>query len=116
MQKRNNILRVAVQKSDGGPTAVGFLLVARNACNAHIAKLVVAEHARGVGVGKSLLDSLLASLKESRCLSCTLHVEEARLVAQKLYASRGFKVAGKRLDDYYAKGRHAWKMELDMML
>ena len=52
-------------------------------------------------------------LRRGWLFGCTLHVDEANGAARALYASEGFVATGRR-PDYYAVGRHAIAMQLEL--
>eukprot|EP00040_Diaphanoeca_grandis_P009900 m.50689 g.50689 ORF g.50689 m.50689 type:complete len:250 (-) comp21330_c0_seq3:369-1118(-) len=97
------------------PPVVGFILISRMGLSACITKLCVANDHRSRGIGGALLDHALQTLKVARCMMVSLHVDIDRTVARTLYQKRGFVDAGGKLLDYYADGRHAYKMELDFL-
>eukprot|EP00040_Diaphanoeca_grandis_P009899 m.50683 g.50683 ORF g.50683 m.50683 type:complete len:114 (-) comp21330_c0_seq2:369-710(-) len=61
--------------------------------------------------------TIAAAVSAVHCLimMVSLHVDIDRTVARTLYQKRGFVDAGGKLLDYYADGRHAYKMELDFL-
>jgi len=79
-----------------------------------IQTIALAETARGRGTGRALLAALLeqASLRGVR--NVFLDVRADNPVAQKLYASEGFREIGTRLNYYAADGVDAIVMQLDV--
>ena len=57
---------------------------------AWIAELVVADRARGAGIGAALLDAVLALAGEHGAYACVLESGTQRMVAHRLYAAAGF--------------------------
>lgn len=57
---------------------------------AWIAELVVADRARGAGIGAALLDTVLALAVEHGVYACVLESGTQRKVAHRLYAAAGF--------------------------
>lgn len=67
---------------------------------AHITNIAVGPRARGHGVGRRLLEGLLATGYEKRCLRYTLEVRRSNIIAQKLYESCNFQQKGVRFGYY----------------
>lgn len=83
-----------------GEELVGYLIAHVVCDEAHIVSLGIDPHWRGRGLGRMLLDDFLrASLVENVSV-VTLEVRASNLVAQKLYQSSGFSVAGIRKHYY----------------
>ncbi len=61
---------------------------------AWIPELIVAERARGGGIGASLLDDALATALERGAYACVVESGRQRQVAQRLYAAAGFSEPG----------------------
>ena len=68
---------------------------AKRTINIH--DLGVAEHSRGQGVGRSLLNRVVEIGKQNDCCKLTLEVESGNVSARGLYESLGFRV-GEHLD------------------
>ena len=94
---------------------VGYALVQRSSLVASVAKLVVMPACRRQGIGRLLLVQAVEASRAARAQACTLHVDEANAPAATLYTSVGFTVTNRRAD-YYALGRHALAMQLDLEL
>jgi len=92
---------------------VGYALVQRSSLVASVAKLVVMPAHRRQGIGRRLLVHAIEASRAARAQACTLHVDEANAPAAALYTSVGFTVTSRRAD-YYALGRHALAMQLDL--
>ena len=102
-------------EGSGSGVVVGYALLQRSSLVACVAKLVVSPHARRRGVGRALLARAVSAARDGppRAQACTLHVDEANGAARALYASAGFVATGRRAD-YYAVGRHAIAMQLEL--
>ena len=101
----------AVVESDSGEV-VGFGYWRRYARATHrpqadLERLVVASGARGRGVGRRLLRSLVASAAAAGVETLTLDVRGDNAAAIALYASEGFATYG-RLPDFVAFGDRRW--------
>ena len=94
---------------------VGYVVVQRSSLVASVAKLVVMPACRRQGIGRLLLVQAVEASRAARAQACTLHVDEANAPAATLYTSVGFTVTNRRAD-YYALGRHALAMQLDLEL
>ena len=87
-------------------TAAGALLayfiVLRAADEAEVANLAVQPHARRAGIGRAVLERLLARAAQEGVRAVYLEVRESNVAAQALYAAHGFVQAGRRRG-YYRK-------------
>ena len=96
-----------------GAEVVGFV-----ACEARgaLRKLAVwPERARRHGIARALLRAALAAMKCGGVLAARLHVDTSNSRALALYETSGFVRDGSVIQDYYAPGRHAWRMLLDFV-
>jgi [ribosomal protein S18]-alanine N-acetyltransferase len=66
----------------------------------------VAPAMQNEGLGRKVLDALLAQARERGASSVWLEVREDNTAAQRLYAAAGFSPSSMR-HDYYGAGRHA---------
>lgn len=84
--------RVAVRDGDvvGMCTLVFRTPFFMPAPQAWIPELIVAERARGSGIGAALLDDALTTALEHRAYACVLESGPQRQVAHRLYAAAGF--------------------------
>ena len=78
----------------------GFLVARHIGVEWELENLVVAPSARRKGVGRQLLDALLAAAREINSESVFLEVRELNVAARKLYESAGFQLAGRRKSYY----------------
>ncbi|RLK47930.1 ribosomal protein S18-alanine N-acetyltransferase [Microbacterium telephonicum] len=100
---------------DGG-RVVGYagLRAPAGANDGDIQTIALADSARGRGAGRALLAALLeqAALRDVRHVFLDVRADNA--VAQKLYASEGFREIGIRANYYAADGVDAIVMQLDV--
>lgn len=81
---------------------------------AHITLLAVAQAHRRQGLGKTLLQALLATAEQRQLERATLEVRASNQLAMDLYHQFGFQLAGRR-KRYYPDGEDAlilWKNHL----
>lgn len=90
----------SVAESEG--EVVGYTIAWAIGDEAELANLAVAPGRRGQGIGRLLLDALLALLDARGGANVFLEVRDSNEAAQALYRSRGFTAAGRR-KDYYRK-------------
>lgn len=83
------------------------LFVVRDEAN--IQTLAVAERMQGTGLGRRLLDALLAEADRRGCRVVFLEVRAENEPARRLYGRAGFEVIGRRRD-YYGRGADALVM------
>jgi ribosomal protein S18 acetylase RimI-like enzyme len=97
IRRPNDASRVTVR--DGAVTGICTLELRANlrrlAAEAWIPELVVAEQARGQGIGAALLDSALADAMSEGANSATLESGARRKAAHALYRTAGFTEAGR---------------------
>jgi ribosomal-protein-alanine N-acetyltransferase len=89
-----------------GADVVGYAGLMTIAHEATVQTLGVATSAQGTGLGRRLLDALVALAQDRAATQVWLEVREDNVGAQRLYAAAGFDVASMR-HDYYGTGRHA---------
>ncbi len=82
---------------DGNPVAVG--LIARRGWTSRIAVMGVVAEARGQGIGRQLMEQLVAEARERGARAMTLEVIEQNEAALSLYKSLGFRIV-RRLVGY----------------
>jgi len=102
---------IAWAREPGQPrTVAGVLIMHRRRCSLRIYSLAVLPAYRGCGVGRRLVDTVLAEarrLPHVRYVSLEADRRDRRLV--RWYESMGF-AAEWRLPDYYAEGRDGVRM------
>ena len=92
--------------STGDQVVIGYAGLAAMAPEADVQTIAVAESARGIGLGRTLLNDLLREARDRGCSTVLLEVAEDNPVAIELYLSCGFETISTR-KDYYAPGRSA---------
>ena len=101
---------VVAVNDDDRPTAhesvVGYAGLATVVPDADVQTIAVADLARGIGLGRALLDELLREAVNRGCSTVLLEVAADNDRAIGLYRSRHF-VELSRRRDYYAPGRDA---------
>ncbi len=78
----------------------GFLVAHHVAPEWELENIVVASSARRKGLGKRLLDALLAAARETNSNSVFLEVRESNAAARSFYEKAGFHQTGRR-NSYY---------------
>jgi ribosomal-protein-alanine N-acetyltransferase len=102
---------VVARDSDGG--IVGMASARLHVDEAHVIRLAVEASQRRGGVGRALLDALLAWAREQAAGAVVLEVRDSNAPAQALYAAAGFVADGRR-PRYYPDGEDAllWRLML----
>lgn len=97
---------------DGTGRIVGSAIVLRRRGSAQerLYSLAVDPAARGLGVGRRLLDHTLASARARGSVALRLEVREDNAPARALYQAAGFRETG-LVPAYYADGAPAMRME-----
>ena len=81
---------------DGARGPVGYVVAMIAGLEAEIADLAISPSARRRGIGRALLDRLLADLEAEGVGAVFLEVRESNHAARALYASREFQGIGRR--------------------
>ena len=103
---RHDHMRVLVAEErgelggDGAGGALGYVVAMIAGPEAEIADLAVSPDARRRGIGRALIDRLLADLAAMGVESVFLEVRESNHAARTLYASRAFQGIGRRRGYY----------------
>jgi ribosomal-protein-alanine N-acetyltransferase len=92
-----------------GEEIFGFALAACAEQDAELLSVAVAEAVRGVGLGRRMLESLLARLRGDGALRVHLEVRGSNSAALALYKSLGFQTARRRAR-YYRDGEDALEL------
>jgi len=93
---RPNVFGYAVRPAQGGVALTGFVLVRLAADEAEILTIAVRPDWQGYGVGRRLMDQVLAHAHRERLASLFLEVDEANAAALALYRKLGFAAVGER--------------------
>lgn len=98
----------ADQKTTSGETTLlGFLVALHIPPEWELENIVVAPAARRKGLGKGLLDALIAAAKETNSTAVFLEVRESNAAARTLYETEGFEPTGRRKFYYTNPGEDA---------
>jgi ribosomal-protein-alanine acetyltransferase len=89
------------QNQGSGRGLLGFLIALHLTPDWELENIVVAPAARRKGLGKRLLDALLAAARKQNSGSVFLEVRESNQAARALYEKAGFRQSGRRRS-YYA--------------
>lgn len=90
----------AHEPAERGGAMIGFVLARRAADEAEILTIAVRPDWQGHGVGRRLMDTVLADAHRERVRSVFLEVDESNAAACALYRRLGFSVVADR-PDYY---------------
>ena len=89
---------------------VGFAVVRGvGEFRAELCAIAVAEHARGLGVGRALLAQVERALARAGTSELGLHTADANASALELFSKRGFRIE-RRLPRFYRGVYDAWAM------
>ncbi len=102
--------RVVVVAEENG-VLVGYASAAVVADVADLTRIAVTPSARRTGLGRTLLDDLLARVADRGAARMMLEVADTNAPAIALYAAAGFTEVARRRD-YYGRGHDAVVMEL----
>jgi ribosomal-protein-alanine acetyltransferase len=83
-----------------GANILGFLVALHLAPEWALENIVVAPSSRRQGLGKQLLQALLAIARETNSESVFLEVRESNAAARSLYEKAGFELTGRRKSYY----------------
>lgn len=96
-----------------GERLLGYVMAENNGAAVEIISLAVHPDYRGLGLGKKLMQRLLARLRRMGTSRALLMVRADNPVAQNLYRRLGFRRV-RRTECYYADGQDAIRMRLDL--
>lgn len=106
--------RVFVVREAAGAAALGVALIWRAADETHLLDLVVDAAARRRGLGRALLERVIADARGENARVVLLEVRASNAVALTLYRSAGFCESGVRSAYYSDNGEDAIEMRLDL--
>ncbi len=89
-----------VAQEDGSSALVGFLVARRLPPEWELENIVVAPEVRGTGIGKQLMNTLLAQARQTQSDAILLEVRASNTAARRLYENLGFREAGCRKGYY----------------
>ncbi|HTO53324.1 MAG TPA: ribosomal protein S18-alanine N-acetyltransferase [Myxococcota bacterium] len=104
--ERRSVLGLCARR---GESLAGFALAACADADAEILSIAVTEAERGAGLGRRLLESLLAGLRKRGAARVQLEVRGSNAAALRLYESLGFRTARRRAR-YYRDGEDALEL------
>jgi [ribosomal protein S18]-alanine N-acetyltransferase len=96
-----------------GDVLIGYAVTWTVLDQAELGNVAVAPEARGTGVGRLLVRSVVERLRYRRVKECFLEVRASNTVAQALYESFGFEVVGRRRAYYAQPTEDALVMRLE---
>jgi [ribosomal protein S18]-alanine N-acetyltransferase len=96
----NPAVHFAVARTEARGAVAGYVVAWFVADEGELANLAVTPGARRRGIGRALLDSVLADATTRGVRSLYLEVRESNAAARKLYASRDFVEIGRRKGYY----------------
>ena len=96
----NDNVFFAVAKNRVGGLVAGYVVGWHVLDEAELANLAVDPGIRGRGIGRLLLDAMLADARSRESARVFLEVRESNEAARQLYASRGFGQVGRRTKYY----------------
>ena len=99
---------VAVRRDE----IIGYAGLAAWSGESWVQTVAVAESARGLGIGRLLMNALLAEARRREAATCALEVRADNAVAQQLYDSLGFHRIGLRRGYYQPSGADALIMQV----
>ncbi|GAA2751519.1 ribosomal protein S18-alanine N-acetyltransferase [Amnibacterium kyonggiense] len=103
-----------VAESDDGIVGYAAVLAPQGSGDADVLTIAVTAAHRGKGIGAALLEHMLETASMRGAHRVFLEVRADNPVAQRLYASRGFAVVGRRPRYYQPDGVDAIVMRLDL--
>ena len=98
---------------EAGERIAGYVVALEAADEGEILNLAVAPAGRRRGLGRALVEAMLAALRTRGVQQVYLEVRESNASARALYASRGFKEAGRRKAYYRRPVEDAIVLRLD---
>ncbi|MCW5892310.1 MAG: ribosomal protein S18-alanine N-acetyltransferase [bacterium] len=108
-------LTVAVDPAAPSPALLGYTCRWVVADEVHLLNVAVHPDRRGTGVGRRLVEEVIAEGRHVRARAMFLEVRAGNVVARRLYRTLGFRDLGIRRG-YYGPGQDAIVMELRLDL
>lgn len=102
--------RLRVARGDGG-IVLGYLLFWHVVDEGHVINVAVAPEHRQKGIGRALVDHLVAHAKDNGIVKLLLEVRASNVAAIRLYEAAGFTRFNVR-ERYYGDGEDAVEMTL----
>ncbi len=96
-----------------GAKVVGYIGMWLILDEAHITNVAVHPDFRSMGIGRMLMENAIGVTEAHGCPKITLEVRRHNLIAQSLYRSLGFQMAGVRKGYYTDNGEDAFIMVRD---
>jgi [ribosomal protein S18]-alanine N-acetyltransferase len=93
---------------------VGYAIAWTVLDQSELGNVAVAPEARGLGVGRLLVQATLTRIRHRRARECFLEVRESNTVAQHLYREFGFEVVGRRKCYYMSPVEDALVMRIQV--
>jgi ribosomal-protein-alanine N-acetyltransferase len=106
-------LTVAVDEDGPRPQIVGYICRWRVTDEVHLLNVAVHPERRGIGIGRTLVEAVLAEAQVTGAGVVFLEVRAGNVVARRLYRHLGFRDLGIRRA-YYGPGQDAIVMELKL--
>lgn len=104
-------LMVAVEQGSPRETVVGYTCAWRVTDEVHLLNVAVHPERRGLGLGRALVEAVIAQAVDNQARVVFLEVRAGNVVARRLYRRLGFRDLGIRRG-YYGPGQDAVVMEL----
>ncbi len=104
-------LVVAIDGATPRPSVVGYTCRWRVTDEVHLLNVAVHPERRGSGLGRHLVESVIAESRRTGARTMFLEVRAGNVVARRLYRRLGFRDLGIRRG-YYGPGQDAIVMEL----
>jgi ribosomal-protein-alanine N-acetyltransferase len=108
----HDFVRISVVETDAGIAGYSVVWMAGDECE--LANLAVDPARRGGGLGRLMLDALLARAHEESAQVIFLEVRASNEAAKQLYASRGFHEVGRRVLYYKNPDEDALVLRRDL--
>jgi ribosomal-protein-alanine N-acetyltransferase len=87
-----------------GEELIGYAILMLAVDEAHLLNLAVSRRWRRCGVGRQLLQFVMAEARKQNCVMFYLEVRPTNIAALQLYGNAGFRQMGTRRDYYPAAG------------